>query len=53
MSILVTGSTGIIGTQVVAEIARRGVKVHALIHEAPAKRDDNVIPVSPGLSVAV
>ncbi len=45
MSILVIGSTGTIGTQVVAEIARRGVEVHALIHEAEAKRDDNVIPV--------
>jgi len=45
MSILVIGSTGTIGTQVVAEIARRGVEVHALIHEAQAKRDDNVIPV--------
>ncbi len=45
MSILVIGSTGTIGTQVVAQIARRGVEVHALIHEAEAKRDDNVIPV--------
>jgi len=45
MSILVIGSTGTIGTQVVAQIARRGVEVHALIHEAEAKRDDNVVPV--------
>jgi uncharacterized protein YbjT (DUF2867 family) len=45
MSILVIGSTGTIGTQVVAEIARRGVEVHALIHEAQAKPDNNVIPV--------
>ncbi len=45
MSILVIGSTGTIGTQVVAEIARRDVEVHALIHEAQAKPHDNVILV--------
>ncbi len=45
MPLSLTRDTGTIGTQVVAEIARRGVEVHALVHEAPAERDDNVIAV--------
>jgi uncharacterized protein YbjT (DUF2867 family) len=45
MSILVIGSTGTIGTHVVAEVARRGVEVHALVHETKAKPDSNVVPV--------
>lgn len=45
MSILVIGSTGTIGTHVVEEVVRRGVEVHALVHETQAKTDDNVVPV--------
>ncbi len=45
MSILVIGSTGTVGTQVVQEIARRGVKVHALVHKAHANHMDNVVQV--------
>ncbi len=45
MSILVIGSTGTVGTQVVQEIARRGVQVHALVHKTPASHMNNVVPV--------
>jgi uncharacterized protein YbjT (DUF2867 family) len=34
MTILVTGSTGIIGSQVVANLAEKGAEVHALTRSA-------------------
>ncbi len=46
MSILVIGSTGTIGTQVIEQIARRGHQVHALIHKSQARHNDNVVPVN-------
>ncbi len=45
MSILVIGSTGTVGTQVVQEIVRRGVQVHALVHKTHANHMDNVVQV--------
>ncbi len=46
MTILVTGSTGTIGTQVVAQLAKRGADVRALVRDpAKAKLPDDVVAV--------
>ena len=46
MSILVIGSTGTIGTQVIKALAKRGQPASALIHETePVKLPDGITPV--------
>ncbi len=40
--VLITGATGFIGTQVVAELLRRGYEVHSLVYPAPAPKQENL-----------
>ena len=41
--VLLTGATGFIGSQVTAELLRRGYEVHALVYPAPVAEQPNFI----------
>lgn len=41
--VLITGATGFIGSQVTAELLRRGYEVHALVYPAPVAEQPNFV----------